>query len=762
MSKNVFIERNDFENDVKRSAFDLSHNNHLSLKLGKITPVFLQEGLPGSTFKIDPVMALKAAPLVFPMQTKLKASLSFFKVNTRTLWKDWTKFITNVEHDSTMPKVSVSADSNFWKTGELADYLGIPTAIYSSSELTDYKTLHALTEVQDLIKGWYLRYREDDASYWMKAPINTTPSMNMKGYIGVAPSIDQTRSLYEQILVGRNDMVQQPYGFPAMSLTGYDGPGSSQQLTKSFPRISRVFAITEQVKIGDVTCSFNSNTNTAVINFVRADGTMLFYYTGTITAHKYSCTLTQANVNVINNEIANGSPVFVFAYTNQNFTTEASFQPDTVEYIGETLTVPVALTYTKDFTDISEDPERNPFANGSTQRNVVPISALPFRAYEAVYNAYYRNERVDPLIINGRKEYDLYCNQEGGYDHTEYLLHDAPWETDVYTSCLPSPMDGPAPLIGLQSNLIGDKITATMTTESGETHDYEIGAVTDSTGNITGFTYSEDIPYDLQRQLNQKVLSGISVNTIRNASAFERYLRNGLRRGKKYIDNMKSHFGDTHIQYDSLQMPTFHGGITSVFNVNQISSTTENPAIDLALGSYAGQMSLIDNPNHTISIYCEEHCYIIGLLTVTPVPIYNQTLPKLFSKFDKFDFYTPEFDQLSMQPIKRQEVSVTNTYAEGGYTACNETFGYQLPWYEYKNALDTTHGQMRTTMKDYNMNRVFHGIPQLSSDFIYCDGETLNNVFAVADDTEDKVFGQIYFKTTVAHPMSRIGEPTWH
>lgn len=54
----------------------------------------------------------------------------------------------------------------------------------------------------------------------------------------------------------------------------------------------------------------------------------------------------------------------------------------------------------------------------------IPLSALPFRAYEAYYNAFGRDIRNNPFIVNGKPEYNRYVpSVKGGRDSYKYQLH---------------------------------------------------------------------------------------------------------------------------------------------------------------------------------------------------------------------------------------------------------------------------------------------------------------------------------------------------
>ena len=75
-----------------------------------------------------------------------------------------------------------------------------------------------------------------------------------------------------------------------------------------------------------------------------------------------------------------------------------------------------------------------PFYTASNnQLPPIPLSALPFRAYEAYYNAFARDIRNNPFTVNGKPEYNKYVpSVKGGRDMYKYQLHYANWEPDFF------------------------------------------------------------------------------------------------------------------------------------------------------------------------------------------------------------------------------------------------------------------------------------------------------------------------------------------
>lgn len=145
MSRNVFDKIGDIKNNVRRNNFDWSHDNNFTTGLGRITPVFCEYCPPNSSLKIDPTFGLRFMPMMFPVQTKVKAYLSFYRVPLRTLWKDYKDWISSPNdqnNDLEPPYMSFGQPNMFGEghilgVGGLADYLGVPVTFENTAVVGD-------------------------------------------------------------------------------------------------------------------------------------------------------------------------------------------------------------------------------------------------------------------------------------------------------------------------------------------------------------------------------------------------------------------------------------------------------------------------------------------------------------------------------------------------------------------------------------------------------------------------------------------------
>ncbi|MDL2320070.1 hypothetical protein LJC45_02935 [Alistipes sp. OttesenSCG-928-B03] len=119
-----------------RNRFDLSHELKLTTDFGRLVPCLITEGVPGDTFILQSEIFARLAPMRFPVMHRMSATIHFFFVPYRLLFKDWETFWTGGEkgdgknedgETAVMPTITISPDISASMTeGSLADYLGIP------------------------------------------------------------------------------------------------------------------------------------------------------------------------------------------------------------------------------------------------------------------------------------------------------------------------------------------------------------------------------------------------------------------------------------------------------------------------------------------------------------------------------------------------------------------------------------------------------------------------------------------------------------
>lgn len=749
-----------------RNTFDLSFRNNLSMKIGKIYPVMCKEVIPGDTFHIDAQFGLSFMPMYFPIQTPLRAHLSFYYVRNRNLWKNWKKFLRNkgqINPATDFPYISGSADhlKELFKIGGLADYLGCPTNVASVFEDSYIQNL-----MVSLSSGSSLTAPLSPlnvSSYIINAP-NTiakqpTLSIYMNHFTNFSNDMfvmSSWQRIENQNLVLTNNTI------PILSYRGdttptdtsvtyypillsTQGPNSvgvgndDVYIDGQLVQVPKNFGKLRIVALSSVGCTFTYDSSRKVYKY-DANNTHKFYNLPMY----YKDSVITTELQDVWKENNDGN--LIFALVGQmpdgtNIKDDGFMQISSIgfDYIGTNV-------YSQD---------TNAYTSGHLK-----ISALPFRAYESVYNALIRSTQNDPFMINGVEEYDKFItNDNDGADATDYHIFDAYWENDHLTESFQSPQQGDAPLLGLSGTTTPPTSLSTSyllryTTEDGSQNNIRVRKNNNKLEFDT--TNQNNLSKELQGDLaalNNAAQFGISINDLRNVNSLQRWLENAIMNGYRYKDIIRGHFG-IDISLKELEMPEFLGGKSEFVNVSPVQQQTEG---SLPLGWKAGQASLFSGMQNGIDKYCDEHGFIIATLTVIPVPVYQQLLPKFFTKFGVLDYYSPEFKNIGMQPQKYREVCPLETLNAG--ESLEGVFSYQRPWYDYLGSVDEAHGQFRDTLSGYLMTRIFHGKPVLGADFLKINHETTDNVFVVTAGEDDKIFGQVQFSIKAERPIPLFNRP---
>lgn len=731
MAQNVFDATFDANNRIDVNSFDWSHVNNLTTDFGRITPVFCELVPAKGSLRINPEFGLELMPMVFPVQTRMFARLNFFKVTLRSMWEDYSDFISNFRDDLEEPYIlpDFVRFAKMCKTGSLGDYLGLPTFgtnISQSVTIPDYPCA------------------ANSRSF--------TTSVDVDSYMNAV----------------RRDKT--PAGLTCANHFNADGKGVVHFQTKRSASVIPNSVSSVGIDISIVGASADA--------FVGCRGYVVHYGDDNTYQSDYPVEIIKSKDGVVGVAI---SSIDISKFSDTlgaiDLVIGAPNYGAPLEFTG--MTYNVALTYYTLQSDVSFT--KYPFAT-ENKPTLPRLLAYRFRAYEAVYNAYYRDIRNNPFVVNGRPVYNKWLpTMKGGADTTLYELHQCNWERDFLTTAVPNPQQGAnAPLVGLT---VGDVVTrsedGTYTVQKQTVLVDEDGAkygvsykVSEDGERLVGVDYdpvSEKTPvtainsYAELAALATEQGSGFTIETLRYVNAYQKFLELNMRKGFSYKQIMQGRW-DIDIRFDELLMPEFIGGISRELSmrtveqtVDQQGSTSQGQYAE-ALGSKTGIAGVYGSTPNNIEVFCDEESYIIGLLTVTPVPIYTQLLPKDFIYNGLLDHYQPEFDRIGFQPVTYKEICPMNIVSEDSTDQLNKTFGYQRPWYEYVAKYDSAHGLFRTSMKNFIMSRLFSGLPQLGQQFLLVDPDTVNQVFSVTEYT-DKIFGYVKFNATARLPISRVAIP---
>lgn len=138
----------------RKSTFDLTHDKRLSTRMGRLTPVLLQECVPSDFFNGSSEMLVRLAPLLAPIYDQIEVYVHFFFTPYRLLWEDWEEFITGgrlgVGIDPLLAPIPPQGDIGLmlaanpvcFGQSNISDYLGVPLLPIDPDIAADYLNIN--------------------------------------------------------------------------------------------------------------------------------------------------------------------------------------------------------------------------------------------------------------------------------------------------------------------------------------------------------------------------------------------------------------------------------------------------------------------------------------------------------------------------------------------------------------------------------------------------------------------------------------------
>lgn len=394
------------------------------------------------------------------------------------------------------------------------------------------------------------------------------------------------------------------------------------------------------------------------------------------------------------------------------------------------------------------------------------VRAEPFRAYNLIYNEWFRDENLQESLPFTKADSDQYSN---------YKLVRRGKRHDYFTSALPWPQKGPGvelPFGGV-ANVVTNNNDILFSSGGSLPHgsspssinptfsDVALGGRSSvySSGSVIDPSPASNVSLNALRfgsetglKVDLTSATSVTINQFREAFQIQRWYERAARGGTRYTEIIRSFFGV--VSPDArLQRPEYLGGSSNRIDVNvipQTSGTTDvSPQANLSAFAVG-----TNGRGNGFSKSFTEHGWIIGLVNVRADLTYQQGINRMWTRSTKFDMYWPTFAFLGEQAVLNKEI-----YAQGN-TDDDGVFGYQERYAEYRYAPSQVTGKFRSTyaqsLDSWHLAQKFDNLPKLNPEFIV-DNPPIDRVIAVP--SEPQFLLDCWFNLSCVRPMPVYGVP---
>lgn len=420
------------------------------------------------------------------------------------------------------------------------------------------------------------------------------------------------------------------------------------------------------------------------------------------------------------------------------------------------------------------------------------VNALPFRAYNLIYNEWFRNQNLVSPVMVSKADTQAYD------DSVRYPKPVARFR-DYFSSCLPAPQKGDAvalplsgvlPVVSMKDSFFADlgyvpsKVggidTSWLQLSGIGFSDEYIGLMArrsidqvedsniydlegDDSWNGSGSSNGAFEPYNLGAIVGAGTSILASINDLRMAFAMQRVLELFARGGSRYVEMIRNFF---HVIPDdaSLQRPEYLGGHHIPLNISQViqNSATTIDGSNTPLGQVGAMSKSVNAGKLFTKSFCE-HGHVIGVACIRTDRSYQQGLDRMWSRKSFYDFYLPQLAHISEQPVLYKEI-----YATGNEAEDNAVFGFQEPWVEYRTAQNIVTGGFRHNADSGGLDAWtyadwYSSKPYLSAEWLAEGKENVNRTLAVQSDDatmrDTQFYLDMYFKAVSARPLPLYSIP---
>lgn len=399
------------------------------------------------------------------------------------------------------------------------------------------------------------------------------------------------------------------------------------------------------------------------------------------------------------------------------------------------------------------------------------VSQMKERGYWFIWSEWYRAQQLqNPVLLNKADVSPTSAgaafrigNRDGNYINFASMCAKVCKQYDIFTAATISPQYGSAvelplgtfaPVMGGQlgsnndmtpiKNLSNQYLGTLDDSPLGPSGGWAVAQASGGSGATTAMLYAD-----------LSAATAAKVNDIRYAFQLQKYLERA-NFGSRFFEVLAVHYGIT--SPDSrLQRPEYLGGKSAPIVVRTVLSQA---GYDVSSSQKVGQpgassITFVDLSGLFSKGFVEPG-YVFILASTNHERLYSQGLLQEDTKFDRFEFYSPEFNNLGDQAIKNKHIMLTGDASDEG------VFGYQGHWDEYRYRLKRVAGDLDPNVPNsldfWTLAEKFPSRPSLSASFIEENRDCISRCLVTGAAGPDYIF-DFYCEYQATREMSMYAIP---
>lgn len=336
--------------------------------------------------------------------------------------------------------------------------------------------------------------------------------------------------------------------------------------------------------------------------------------------------------------------------------------------VGFTGTTATNYTYSTDARSAfsyqsSNNSAQNVFTNGGTPSKF-GFSALPFAAYQKIYQDYFRNkfwedENTESYMLSNSKNnpFDGLASLKNGLSSMRYSNFDK----DRIFGMMPD--DGKIFSQGV--NFLNTSSTTSVRGAIGSNTTPNTNASTpleallqtfsSASANVNYQQALQNFQHSNTEQTNallQGVVAQLNALSMKRMETLQRFAEICSLNKDDYKHQMQAHFGVDIPDLNS-DYCTYLGGKSNPINISEVEQTTPgNSTAGDALGELGARGLSYGSAGH-IDYTAKEHGYLMVIYHIQPhVDFVGKFIDPQLRRYDRYDFMIPEFDDLGFEPVR--------------------------------------------------------------------------------------------------------------